>query len=56
MECTIVVAETTDNRATLQYLTLYKRIGLIEYFLYHERHTLIIYNDLFKQAQAYRYR
>ncbi|KAF3633696.1 ATP synthase subunit alpha, chloroplastic [Capsicum annuum] len=29
-------------------------VALAEYFMYHERHTLIIYDDLSKQAQAYR--
>ncbi|KAK4356176.1 hypothetical protein RND71_025147 [Anisodus tanguticus] len=54
MEYTIVVAETTDSPATLQYLAPYTGAALAEYFMYHERHTLIIYDDLSKQAQAYR--
>ncbi|MFS8033037.1 ATP synthase subunit alpha [Helianthus anomalus] len=54
MEYTIVVAETTDSPATLQYLTPYTGAALAEYFMYRERHTLIIYDDLSKQAQAYR--
>ncbi|TYG94649.1 hypothetical protein ES288_A11G205100v1 [Gossypium darwinii] len=54
MEYTIVVAETADSPATLQYLAPYTGIALAEYFMYRERHTLIIYDDLSKQAQAYR--
>ncbi|PHT86943.1 ATP synthase subunit alpha, chloroplastic [Capsicum annuum] len=54
MEYTIVVAETADSPATLQYLALYTGAALAEYFMYRERHTLIIYDDLSKQAQAYR--
>ncbi|KAF3624577.1 ATP synthase subunit alpha, chloroplastic [Capsicum annuum] len=54
MEYTIVVAETEDSPATLQYLAPYTRAALAEYFMYRERHTLIIYDDLSKQAQAYR--
>ncbi|PHT68008.1 ATP synthase subunit alpha, chloroplastic [Capsicum annuum] len=54
MEYTIVVVETADSPTTLQYLAPYTGAALAEYFLYHERHTLIIYDDLSKQAQAYR--
>ncbi|KAJ8429953.1 hypothetical protein Cgig2_015683 [Carnegiea gigantea] len=54
MEYTIVVAETADSPATLQYLAPYTGAALTEYFMYHERYTLIIYDDLFKQAQAHR--
>ncbi|MCD9640386.1 hypothetical protein HAX54_025672 [Datura stramonium] len=54
MEYTIVVAETADSPATLQYLAPYTGAALAEYFMYRERHTLIIYIDLSKQAQAYR--
>ncbi|CAH1430943.1 unnamed protein product [Lactuca virosa] len=54
MEYTIVVAETADSPATLQYLAPYTGAALAEYFMYHERHTSIIYDDLSKQAQAYR--
>ncbi|KAK5835927.1 hypothetical protein PVK06_011645 [Gossypium arboreum] len=54
MEYTIVVAETADSPATLQYLAPYTGTALAEYFMYRERHTLIIYDDLSKQAQAYR--
>ncbi|KAL5697125.1 H(+)-transporting two-sector ATPase [Ranunculus cassubicifolius] len=54
MEYTIVVAETADAPATLQYLAPYTGAALAEYFMYRERHTLIIYDDLSKQAQAYR--
>lgn len=51
MEYTIVVAETADSPATLQDLAPYTRAALASYFMYRERHTLIIYDDL---AQAYR--
>nr|YP_009776551.1 ATP synthase CF1 alpha subunit [Moeroris amara]QJA27037.1 ATP synthase CF1 alpha subunit [Moeroris amara] len=54
MEYTVVVAETADSPATLQYLAPYTGAALAEYFMYRERHTLIIYDDLSKQAQAYR--
>ncbi|CAN6453942.1 unnamed protein product [Victoria cruziana] len=54
IEYTIVVAETMDSLATLQYLAPYIGAALAEYFMYCQRHTLIIYDDLSKQAQAYR--
>ncbi|KAJ0030651.1 hypothetical protein Pint_12353 [Pistacia integerrima] len=54
LEYTIVVAETADSPATLQYLAPYTGAALAEYFMYRERHTLIIYDDPSKQAQAYR--
>ncbi|XP_058103456.1 ATP synthase subunit alpha, chloroplastic-like [Magnolia sinica] len=54
MEYTIVVAETADSPATLQYLAPYTGAALAEYFMYRERHTSIIYDDPSKQAQAYR--
>ncbi|KAL0293029.1 UNVERIFIED_CONTAM: ATP synthase subunit alpha, chloroplastic [Sesamum calycinum] len=54
MEYTIVVAETADSPATLQYLAPYTGAALAEYFMYRKQHTLIIYDDPSKQAQAYR--
>nr|YP_010290583.1 ATP synthase CF1 alpha subunit [Cyperus difformis]ULQ64612.1 ATP synthase CF1 alpha subunit [Cyperus difformis] len=54
MEYTVVVAEMADSAAALQYLAPYTGAALAEYFMYRERHTLIIYDDLSKQAQAYR--
>ena len=54
MEYTIVVAENANAPATLQYLAPYTGASLAEYFMYSGRATLIIYDDLSKQAQAYR--
>nr|YP_009424438.1 ATP synthase subunit alpha [Ulva flexuosa]YP_010835480.1 ATP synthase CF1 subunit alpha [Ulva aragoensis]ARO34762.1 ATP synthase subunit alpha [Ulva flexuosa]WFS79948.1 ATP synthase CF1 subunit alpha [Ulva aragoensis] len=54
MDYTIIVAATADSPATLQYLAPYTGASLAEYFMYKGRHTLIIYDDLSKQAQAYR--
>jgi len=54
LEYTIVVAETANSPATLQYLAPYTGAALAEYFMYREQHTLIVYDDLSKQAQAYR--
>jgi F-type H+/Na+-transporting ATPase subunit alpha len=54
MDYTIIVAATADSPATLQYLAPYTGAALAEYFMYSGRHTLTIYDDLSKQAQAYR--
>nr|YP_010402941.1 ATP synthase CF1 alpha subunit [Bolbitis x multipinna]UQV94748.1 ATP synthase CF1 alpha subunit [Bolbitis x multipinna] len=54
MEYTIVVSETANSPATLQYLAPYTGASLAEYFMYRKQHTLIIHDDLSKQAQAYR--
>ena len=54
MSYTIIVAENADSPATLQYLAPYTGATLAEYFMYTGRHTLVIYDDLSKQAQAYR--
>jgi F-type H+-transporting ATPase subunit alpha len=54
MEYSIVVAENADAPATLQYLAPYTGAALAEFFMYTGRHTLVIYDDLSKQAQAYR--
>ncbi|MFE4105530.1 F0F1 ATP synthase subunit alpha [Almyronema epifaneia] len=54
MEYTIVVAANANDPAPLQYLAPYTGAALAEYFMYKGRHTLVIYDDLTKQAQAYR--
>jgi F-type H+-transporting ATPase subunit alpha len=54
MAYTIVVAENADSPATLQYLAPYTGAALAEFFMYTGRATLVIYDDLSKQAQAYR--
>nr|YP_009425620.1 ATP synthase CF1 alpha subunit [Christella appendiculata]ASU94312.1 ATP synthase CF1 alpha subunit [Christella appendiculata] len=54
MGYTIVVSETANSPATLQYLAPYTGAALAEYFMYRKQHTPIIHDDLSKQAQAYR--
>ena len=51
---TIVVAANADDPATLQYIAPYTGAALAEYFMYEGKATLIIYDDLTKQASAYR--
>jgi F-type H+-transporting ATPase subunit alpha len=54
LDYTIVVAANANDPATLQYLAPYTGATLAEYFMYKGRATLVIYDDLSKQAQAYR--
>jgi F-type H+-transporting ATPase subunit alpha len=51
---TIIVAANANDPATLQYLAPYTGAALAEYFMYRGKATLVIYDDLSKQAQAYR--
>lgn len=54
MDYTIVVAANASDPATLQYLAPYTGAAMAEYFMYKGKATLVIYDDLSKQAQAYR--
>ena len=51
---TIIVASNADDPATLQYIAPYTGAALAEDFMYNGKATLIIYDDLSKQASAYR--
>ena len=51
---TIIVAANADEPATLQYIAPYTGAALAEYFMYKGRATVIVYDDLTKQASAYR--
>lgn len=54
MKYTIVVAATASEAAPLQYLAPYAGAAIGEYFRDNAQHALIIYDDLSKQAVAYR--
>jgi len=54
MDYTIVVAANASDPATLQYLAPYCGAAMAEYFMYKGKATLVIYDDLSKQAAAYR--
>ena len=51
---TIIVAANADDPATLQYIAPYTGAAFAEYFMYKGKATLCIYDDLTKQASAYR--
>eukprot|EP00986_Skeletonema_menzelii_P019769 scaffold29115_cov1319-Skeletonema_menzelii.AAC.7 len=54
MGYTIIVSASANDPATLQYIAPYSGAALAEYFMYNGKATLIIYDDLTKQAVAYR--
>ena len=54
MKYTIVVAATASDAAPLQFLAPYSGCAMGEYFRDNGMHGLIIYDDLSKQAVAYR--
>ena len=54
MEYSIVVAATASDPAPLQFLAPYSACAMGEYFRDNGMHALIIYDDLSKQAVAYR--
>ena len=54
LEHTIVVMATAADKAPLQFLAPYAGVAMGEYFRDNGQHALIVYDDLTKQAQAYR--
>lgn len=53
-ENTIIVSATASESAALQFLAPYAGCSIAEWFSEHGLHSLIIYDDLSKQAVAYR--
>jgi len=54
MEYTTVVTANASDPAPMQYIAPYSGASMGEYFRDNGKHALIIYDDLTKQAQAYR--
>ena len=54
MEYTIVVAANASDPAPMQYIAPYSGASMGEYFRDNGKHALIVYDDLTKQASAYR--
>lgn len=54
MEYTIVVSASASELAPLQYIAPYSGCAMGEYFMYNGKDVLCIYDDLSKQAVAYR--
>jgi len=54
LDYTIVVTASASDPAPLQYISAYAGCAMGEYFMYKGEHALVIYDDLSKQAAAYR--
>ncbi len=54
MEYTTVIVAGASSPAPLQYIAPYAGTSMAEYFMYNGQHALIVYDDLSKQAAAYR--
>jgi F-type H+-transporting ATPase subunit alpha len=54
MDYTTVVAATASDPAPMQFIAPYSGVTMGEYYRDNTQHSLLIYDDLSKQAQAYR--
>jgi len=54
MEYTTMVISTSDDPPSLQYISAYVGTAIAEHYMYDGKNVLIIYDDLSKQAKAYR--
>ncbi|MDA8793792.1 F0F1 ATP synthase subunit alpha [Bacteriovoracaceae bacterium] len=54
MDYTTIISATASNTAPLQYIAPYTGCTLGEYYRDSGKHALVVYDDLTKQAQAYR--
>ena len=54
MEYTTIISATASDPAPLQYIAAYTGCTMAEYYRDNGKHALIIYDDLSKQAVAYR--
>jgi F-type H+-transporting ATPase subunit alpha len=54
MDYTAVIVAGASDPASLQYIAPYAGCSMAEFFTYNGGHTLVVYDDLSKQAQAYR--
>jgi F-type H+/Na+-transporting ATPase subunit alpha len=54
LDYTIVVTASASQPAPLLYLAPYAGVSMAEEFMYEGKHVLVIYDDLTKQAAAYR--
>ena len=54
MEYTTIIASGASSPATMQYVAPYAGTAMAEHFMFNGGHALIVYDDLSKQAVAYR--
>ena len=51
---TVVVAANASDPAPMQYIAPYSACAIAEHFMWQGKHTLVVFDDLSKQATAYR--
>jgi len=54
MGFTTIVMSFSDDPPTLQYIAPYAGVAVAEHLMYQGKHVLVVYDDLSKQAKAYR--
>lgn len=54
MDYTTVIVSGASTPAPLQYIAPYSGTAMAEYFMFNGQHALVVYDDLSKQATAYR--
>ncbi len=54
LDQSIIVAANASDPAPMQYIAPYAACALAEHFMWQGKHTLVVYDDLSKHAQAYR--
>jgi F-type H+-transporting ATPase subunit alpha len=54
MEFTVVVVAGASDPAPMQYIAPYSASAIAEHFMWKGQHTLVVFDDLSKQATAYR--
>ncbi len=54
MDYTIVLAASAADPAPMQYIAPYSACAIAEHFMWQGKHTLVVFDDLSKQATAYR--
>jgi F-type H+-transporting ATPase subunit alpha len=54
MDYTVVVVAGASDPAPMQYIAPYSAAAIAEHFMWKGQHTLVVYDDLSKQATAYR--
>ncbi len=54
MDYTVIVSASASDPAPLQYIAPYAGAAIAEHFMYQGKHTLVVYDDLTRQAVAYR--
>jgi len=54
LDFTIILSSTASDAASLQFLAPYSACAMAEFFRDNQAHSLVIYDDLSKQAVAYR--